>query len=79
MTEVGAILASTEVPMRSTRSYSGEHAAQCVMHRGLYFRIERAYSAYQNFEWVPRNRGIRCVRWHGQPEKYALAAQRWKK
>ena len=62
MTEVGAILANTEVPMRSTRSYSGEHAAQCVMHRGLYFRIERAYSAYQNFEWVPRDHFLTFVR-----------------
>src|SRR6202030_4513170 len=56
--EVGAVLANTEVPMRPTCSYSGEHVVQRVMHCGLRFRIERAHGAHQNFERVARNHFI---------------------
>src|SRR5262249_33040397 len=33
---------STEVQMRPTRSYSGQHVVEGVVHRGLLFRVERA-------------------------------------
>jgi hypothetical protein len=55
-------LANAEVPMRPTRSDSGEHIVQRVTHRGLRFRVERAHGAHQNFEWVPRNRFATFVR-----------------
>jgi hypothetical protein len=38
--------------MRPTRSYSGEHLVQRVMHRGLHLRVKRAHRADQNFKWV---------------------------
>jgi hypothetical protein len=48
--------------MRSTRSYSGQHSVQGVVHRGLLFRVERAHGAHQNFERIARNRFITFVR-----------------
>ena len=56
--KVGAVLANTEVPMRPTCSYRGQHLMQGVMHCGLLFRIERAHGAHQNFERVVRNHFI---------------------
>ena len=35
-------LANTEVLMRPTRSYSGQHVVEGVVHCGLLFRVERA-------------------------------------
>ena len=37
------VLANTEVQMRSTRSYSGQHVVEGVVHRGLLFRVERVH------------------------------------
>ena len=36
------VLANTEVQMRPTRSYSGQHVVEGVGHHGLLFRVERA-------------------------------------
>ena len=46
-TEMRAVLAHTKVPMRSTRSYSGQYLVQSVAHRGLLLRVERAHGAHQ--------------------------------
>jgi len=51
-TEVRAVLADTKVPMRSIRSYSGQHMVQGVAHRGLLLRVERAHGAHQSFERI---------------------------
>ena len=51
-TEVRAVLADTKVPMRSIRSYSGQHVVQGVAHRGLLLRVERAHGAHQSFERI---------------------------
>ena len=51
-TEVGTVLANTEAPMRSTRSYSGQHLVQGVVYRGSLFRIELVHGAHQNFERI---------------------------
>ena len=40
--------------MRPTRSDSGQHLVQGVVHRGLLFRVERVHGAHQNFEWITR-------------------------
>jgi hypothetical protein len=48
--------------MRPTRSYSGQHVVQGVMHCGLLFRVERVHGAHQNFERIARNRFIAFVR-----------------
>src|SRR5437867_3634683 len=53
-TEVRAVLANTEAPMRPTRSYRGEHLVQGVVHRGLLFGVERVHGAHQNFERIAR-------------------------
>jgi hypothetical protein len=50
------------MPMRPTRSYSGEYAVQGVMHRGLHFSVERAHGSHQNFEWVARNHSFTFAR-----------------
>ena len=60
--EVGAVLANTEVPMRPTRSYRGQHLVQGVVHRGLLFHVERVHGAHQNFERIARNRFVTFVR-----------------
>jgi hypothetical protein len=39
-TEVCAVLANTEAPMRLTRSYSGQHFVQHLVHLGSLFRVE---------------------------------------
>jgi len=44
--------------MRPARSYSGQHAVQGVMHRGLLLRVERIHGAHQNFERIARKRFI---------------------
>src|SRR4249919_1367690 len=67
-TEVGAVLANTEAPMRSTCSHRGQHLMQGVMHRGLRFRVERAHGAHQNFKGVARNHFIPFI---GQAERDA--------
>src|SRR5438876_12414546 len=61
-TEVRAVLANTEAPMRPTRSYRGQHLVQGVVHRGLLFRVERVHDAHQNFERIARNRFVTFVR-----------------
>jgi hypothetical protein len=53
-TEVSAILANPEAPMRSTRSYRGQHLMQGVVHRGSLFHVERVHGAHQNFERIAR-------------------------
>src|SRR6476659_4569545 len=60
-TEVRAVLANTEAPMRPTRSYRGQHLVQGVVHRGLLFGVERVHGAHQNFERIARNRFITFV------------------
>jgi hypothetical protein len=59
---VGAILANTEAPMRPTRSYSGQHFVQGVVHRGSLFRVERVHGAHQNLERIARKRFLTFVR-----------------
>jgi hypothetical protein len=61
-TEVGAIVANTEAPMRPTRSYSGQHLVQGVVDRGSLFRLEQIHRPHQNFERIARNRFIAFVR-----------------
>src|SRR2546423_9245841 len=61
-TEVRAVLANTEAPMRSTRSYRGQHLVQGVVHRGLLFGVERVHGAHQNFERIARKRFLTFVR-----------------
>ena len=60
-TEVRAVLANTEAPMRPTRSYRGQHLVQGVMHRGLLFGVERVHGAHQNFERIARKRFVTFV------------------
>jgi hypothetical protein len=48
--------------MRPTRSYSGQHLVQGVVHRSLLFRVERVHGAHQNFERIARNRFITFIR-----------------
>ena len=48
--------------MRPTRSYSGQHVMQRVVHRGLLLQLERAHGAHQNFEWIARDHFITLVR-----------------
>src|SRR5437660_4867326 len=56
------VLANTEVQMRPTRSYSGQHVVEGVVHCGLLFRVERvhlnppkqpAYCHIDRFEVLP--------------------------
>ena len=61
-TKVRAVLAHTEVPMRSTGSYSGQHVVQGVAHRALLLRLERGHGAHQNFERIARNHFMTFVR-----------------
>src|SRR6266511_2516123 len=61
-TEVGAIVANTEALMRPTRSYSGQHLVQGVVHRGLLFGVQRVHGAHQNFERIARKRFLTFVR-----------------
>src|SRR5260370_7381354 len=49
-TEVRAILANTEAPMRPTRSYSGQHLVQGVLHPASLFHSYPAPAAHQNSE-----------------------------
>ena len=44
-TEVRTVLANTEAPMCSTRSYSGQHLVQGMVHRRLLIRVERVDGA----------------------------------
>jgi hypothetical protein len=48
--------------MRPTRSYSGQHVVQGVVHRDLLFRVERVHGAHQNFERIARDHFITFVR-----------------
>src|SRR4029450_5337481 len=61
-TEVRAVLANTEAPMRPTRSYSGQHLVQRLVHIGSLFRVERVHGAHQNFERIARKRFLTFVR-----------------
>src|SRR5947208_5165076 len=61
-TEVRAVLANTEAPMRPTRSYRGQHLVQGVVHRGLLFGVERVHGAHQNFERIAHKRFLTFVR-----------------
>src|SRR6476659_2312991 len=61
-TEVRAVLANTEPPMRPARSYRGQHLVQGVVHRGLLFGVERVHGAHQNFERIARKRFLTFVR-----------------
>src|SRR5882672_11933366 len=61
-TEVRAVLANTEAPMRPTRSYRGQHLVQGVVHRGLLFGVERVHGAHQSFEGIARKRFLTFVR-----------------
>jgi hypothetical protein len=40
--------------MGPTRSYSGQHLVQGVVHRGSFFCIERVHGAHENFERIAR-------------------------
>src|SRR5262245_8204713 len=60
-TEVYAILANTEAPMRPTRSHSGQHLVQGVVHLGSLFRVERVHGAHQNLERIARKRFVLFV------------------
>jgi hypothetical protein len=51
-TEVRAILANPEAPMRPPRSYHGQRLMQGVVHRGSLFHVERVHGAHQNFERI---------------------------
>jgi hypothetical protein len=59
---VGAILANTEAPMRPTRSYSGQHFVQRVMHLGSLFRVEQIHRPHQNFERIACKRFLTFIR-----------------
>jgi hypothetical protein len=48
--------------MRPTRSYSGQHVVQGVVHGDLLFRVERVHGAHQNFERIARDHFITFVR-----------------
>jgi hypothetical protein len=48
--------------MRTTRSYSGQHVVQGVVHRDLLFRVERVHGAHQNFERITRDYFVTFVR-----------------
>src|SRR2546426_8030561 len=61
-TEVRAVLANTEAPMRPTRSYRGQHLVQGVVHRGLLFGVERVHGAHQNFERIACTRFFSLAR-----------------
>src|SRR5882672_8862121 len=57
-TEVRAVLANTEAPMRPTRSDRGQHLVQGLVHRGLRFGVERVDGAQQNFQRSARKRVV---------------------
>jgi len=48
--------------MRHTRSYSGQHLVQGMVHLGLLFRAERIHGAHQNFERIARKQFVTFVR-----------------
>jgi len=48
--------------MRPTRSYSGQHLVQGVVHRGSLFRVERVHGAHENFKRIARKRFVTFVR-----------------
>ena len=56
-----AVLANTEAPMCPSRSYSGQHLVQGVVHRSLLFRVERVHGAHQNFKRIASNHFITFV------------------
>ena len=57
-----AVLANTKAPMRPTRSYSGQHLVQGVVHRGSLFRVEQIHGAHQNFERIACKRFFSLAR-----------------
>src|SRR2546429_4446910 len=48
--------------MRPTRSYSGQHLVQGVVHRGSLFRIEQIHRPHQNFERIACKRFLTFIR-----------------
>src|SRR6266568_5588827 len=48
--------------MRPTRSYSGQHLVQGVVHRGSLFRVEGVHGAHQNFERIACKRFLTFAR-----------------
>ena len=61
-TEVHAILTNTEAPMRPTRSHSGQHLVQGVVHLSSLFRVERVHGAHQNLERIARKHFLTFAR-----------------
>src|SRR6516165_6501128 len=53
-TEVRAILANPEAPMRPTRSYRAQQLMQGLAHRGSLFQVERVHGSHQSFERIAR-------------------------
>src|SRR5262249_41611992 len=60
-TEVRAILANPEAPMRPTRSYRAQQLMQRLAHRGSLFQVERVHGAHQNFERIACKRFFSLV------------------
>ena len=48
--------------MCPTRSYSGQHLVQGMVHRRLLIRVERVDGAHQNFERIARKRFFALTR-----------------
>src|SRR3989442_14793171 len=48
--------------MRPTRSYTGQHLAQGVVHRGSLFRLEQIHRPHQNFERIACKRFLTFIR-----------------
>ena len=48
--------------MRSTRSHSGQHLVQGVVHLSSLFRVEQVHGAHQNLERIARKRFLTFVR-----------------
>src|SRR5262249_15108114 len=61
-TEVRAILATPEAPMRPTRSYRAQQLMQRLAHRGSLFQVERVHGAHQNFERIACKRFFSLAR-----------------
>jgi hypothetical protein len=48
--------------MRPTRSHSGQHLVQGVVHLSSLFRVERVHGAHQNLERIARKRFLTFAR-----------------
>ena len=58
--------------MRPTRSYSGQHFVQGVVHRGSRVRVEQIHGTHQNFERIACKRFFTLAR---QPQTYASSVR----